>query len=178
MGAQRKNKNYPWDRNGYAKDPTKMPHQDGWCESLQVFKQYWNKFPTTPCILTVRSFNKIKGSITIEIKTPSWKGTCGIEWNRFYFHNANLADFFPDQIIKLLEQEEASTGRISAPFLIKIGDIIATAIKRDLRIVHQEGGNQEDADFTEYGPFVPGEFAEFKFQPKTNWGFVFLSDDC
>lgn len=172
MGAKRNNKNYPWDRDGHAKDPNKMFDQDGWCRTLEVFKKYWDKFPNAPCVLTVRNFNKIAGRITIEIKTPFNVRSYKIDWNRLYYHEANLADFFPESLIALLKEEELNSGSLSVSFLLKIGDLIATALNREFGITHQEGGDQIDADFTDYGPFLPNKFVQFQFDPKASFGFL------
>jgi len=160
----------PWNREGYAKNPAKFYHKSGWCESLEVFKKYWNRFPNNPCQLTIRNFNKIDGHITIQIKTP------GIGWDKLYFHRVNLADFFPEHLIHFLKEEEQTKKGISAKFFVKVGDLISKAIGRRLTILHQEGGDPEYAAFTEYGPYLPDKFVHFDFAPKSTWGFLSLEN--
>jgi hypothetical protein len=153
------------------KNTTKTYHEDGWCESLKTFKKYWSKLPHAQCTIIIRNFNKVAGRITILIKTPP-----GIGEGKLYYHEANLADFFSEDLVRFLKEEEQRSRALSAKFLVKIGDIIAKAIGRELIIVHQEGGDPDTAAFTEYA-FSPNKFVAFDFDPKETWGFLFSEND-
>ena len=166
---QKNTKKSPWNESGYARDTKKFFHRDGWCENFNVFKKFWDFVPSASFRLRVRNFNKIAGHITISIKFS------GIGSGRLYFHNANLADFFPSGLVQFLTEEENNNKSISADFLVKVGDIIAKATGREFSITHQEGGDPEYAALTNYGPFYPNRFTSFDFDPKDT--FVFLDAD-
>jgi len=165
----------PWDESGYAKDVKKLYHRDGWCEDFKVFKKHWDRLPKAKFLLHIRNFNKLSdcGTIQMAVKTT----IMGVRLDRLYYHHPNLADFFPVDLVRFLAEEERNNKKsLTAPFLVKIGDLIARATGREFSITHQEGGDPEYAAFTNYGPFYPDKFTSFDFNPKDTWGFLSLED--
>ncbi len=106
--------------------------------------------PDQPVELLVRNFNTptIGGeySPTVGMRIHSLK---------IDFNNVDLKEILPAQLVDDMISASDWGGRITAKIFIDYGLKIAAAMGRAVTIVHQQGGNQEEADYTTYGPFLP-----------------------
>jgi hypothetical protein len=158
--------------------------KDGWCyngerdtsECFKAFKAFWDQNPKAALQLHVRNFNNLgsdrveggafNGSVMLllpDIKVWVFEG-------RVYFHNPRLQDLFSQKLYQFLEKlEKEGEGSISAHDFYRNGSKIAVLLKRPLILLHQIGGDPQDAEYHVYNFYPSGNWRRFlpvkRFQP-------------